>query len=81
MRDAELVDRALEQVEVADVAVEERDPLELLRLEDQLEPVWIRPGVEADDRGAFVNERPACPRTDGAEGSRYQKTLRRLRRQ
>jgi hypothetical protein len=78
--DLVLGDRPLECVEVRDVGVDGRDAVELLGLEDQLEPRAVGGEVEADDRRALADEQPAGPRADRPERARYQEPLRRLRR-
>ena len=66
-RDLVLVERAAERVEVGDVAAHERQPLALLRREDELQPVRRIAEVVADRLVAVLEHRLHGPGADAPE--------------
>ena len=68
-RDRLLVERARESLQIGDVAAHERQPLALLRREDQLQPVRRVAEVVAHRLVAVLEDRLHGPGADTAERS------------
>ena len=75
VRDPVLADRPFELLEVGDIAVDERQLLELLGRHDQLEPVPVRAEVVQDHRHLFAHELCTRPGADAAQRAGDQETL------
>ncbi len=75
VRDAVLVEHALERREVRDVAGDERHALPLAGIEDLGEPTVVAAEVEADDRRPFADQLPDGPRADAAQRARDEEPL------
>ena len=69
MRDAVLVDRALERSQVGDVAGDVRDRRDRVRVEQQAQPARLGREVERDDVPPVGDELGRDPRADAAVGA------------
>ncbi len=75
VRDAVLADRPLDLFEVRDVAVDERQLIDLLGRHDELEPSSVRAEVVQDDRNVLAHELCARPGADAPERTGDQEAL------
>ena len=79
MRGPTLVERPLQRGQVSDVPLEQLDPFQFLRLEDQRQPRGVRAKVEAGCRDALAEKCAQDPGADAAERPRDEEPLLRLR--
>jgi len=70
-----LADRPLDLFEVGDVAVDERQLLDLLRRHDELEPASVRAEVVQNHRNVLPHELRARPGANAPERTGDQKAL------
>ena len=75
VRDAVVVEGALDGREIGDVADDEIDAREVRRLHDELDPAGIAAEIEGDDRHALAQQLTDRPCPDATEGARDEEAL------
>src|SRR5205823_12549922 len=72
VRDLVFVERPLDRPEIGDVALDERDPLDLVVAHDQAQPLPVTGQVERDDGRLLAHQGPDRPRPDAAESAGHE---------
>ena len=70
VRDLVVVEHPAEVLGQRDVALDERDALELVRRHDLAQPTWVGADVEPDHLGALARRACVPPRRRGSRGRR-----------
>ena len=74
-RDLVVVQNPAEVLGQRDVALDERDALELVRRHDLAQPTWVGADVEPDHLGALAHERASHPGPEAAQYAGDEKAL------
>ena len=76
VRDPVLVEGAFDSREIGDIALDQREPLQFVWLEDLAEPARVLSKVEADYRRPLAEQLADRPRSDAAQGPGDEETVR-----